>query len=155
MLDHALRRSGVAHVAMAGCAIYSGACVWCVLEFYQGLAWKPVNSLPGYFPPAVRKGRQLLDFRLTDCNLRVTEHAFPNRGDSGGRADIGRAVAIEALQSEIHMLLMGIRNRLVRRECSSAQDQDAEHRSCALRSLQWTHPIPQELPENAVLWEPA
>ena len=155
VLDQALRRSGVVHIAVAGCAIYSGACVRRMLEFHQGIRWKPINSLPGYLPPAVGKGRQLLDFRLTDCNLRVTQHAFPNRGDSGRRADIGRTVTIEALQSDIDMLLMGIRNRLVRRECSGAQDQDAEHRSCALRSLQWTHPIPQELPENAVLWEPA
>jgi hypothetical protein len=120
VLDQALRRRGVSHVAMARCAVYSGACVRRVLEFHQGLAWKPVNSLPGYLAPAVGKGRQLFDFRLADGYLRVTEHAFPNRWDSGGRADISRTVAIEALQSEIDMLLMGIRNRLVRRECSSA-----------------------------------
>src|SRR5258708_3307252 len=138
VFHHALRRSGPGHVAVAGSAVYFGSDVWSVLELHQGLARKAVNALPRYLALPVGVGGQLLDFRPTAGHLGVTEHAFPNRGNGSGGARIGGTVAIEALQSERDMLLMGIRDRLARWQGSCAYHQNAENPYCAPQRLQVT-----------------
>ena len=119
-----------------------------MLELHQSLPRKAVDALPRYLALPVGVGGQLLNFRLTASHLGVTKHAFPNRGNRSGGARIGGTVAIEALQSERDMLLMGIRDRLAGWEGSCAYHQNAENPCCAPQRLQVTQrltPHEQEL----------
>jgi len=141
VLHEKFGRGGVLHVAVAGGATDFGAGVRRVLELNQGLARKAVDPLPWYLPAAIGKGCQLLDLRFSGGDLGVTEHTFANRGNCGGRARVGKTVAIEALQSEIDMLPVGIRNRLIGCRYTRVYSQNAEdpHASFSLPSAHLYH----------------
>jgi hypothetical protein len=122
------------HVAVANGAPDVRACVRSVLKLHQRFAWKAVDALPRDFPFGRRIGGQLPNPGFGRGQFGMAEHALSNGGNPGGPARVRGDVAIDTLQAEREVLLMGIRDRLRGWRRHGSDHQDRDNPSCAAHS---------------------
>jgi hypothetical protein len=109
----AVGSGGLRHLPVACRTFDAGANMGRVLKLHQSLKWELIDPLPRDLPFAVGVRSKLLDFRFAGADPGVAQHAFPDGWQRRGSVCVGGTMAINAVESECCVLLMGIRDGLL------------------------------------------
>ena len=111
----ALRNRGFGEVPMTSGTGNARPIMWRMAELHMSIRREAVDAYPRNFDVLVGVLNHFLDFRLFPRQLGVTEHAFSNRWDASGSAIIGPDMAIDTLQSKLHVSIVRECDRLLGR----------------------------------------
>lgn len=85
----------------------------CMAKHDMRIRREAVDADPGDLNTLVSVSNDLLYLRFFGCQLGVTEHAFANRRNARGIANIGADMTIDTLHSQLHVSVVRKCDRLL------------------------------------------
>src|SRR5438270_8199726 len=86
--------------------------MWRMAEFHMSIRSEAVHPHPGDLDILVSVINHFVDFRLLPRQLGVTEHAFSDGRNARDGASVGPNMAIDTLQSKLHVSVVRECDRL-------------------------------------------
>jgi hypothetical protein len=123
------------HVSVAGGTGNAGLIMRGMTKFYMSFGRELIHAHPGDLKVVPGVSNHFLNFRLFFAEFGVTEHAFSNRGDTGGSAIVSADVTVEAGKAQTHVRVVRKRDWLLCRTPDGEQRKKARTLPAELKSL--------------------